>query len=267
MPTIEVVRDMYTKMKVKKRIEANRIIGTLGFRQHYSSHPFRHAWNLCGHPVYWWVMKMAVETKYIEKILLWTEDKEAQEVARKMSDKFVIFDRTIEECKEPMWKFVDDLKSEKSRINTQESWVKRDKEIKELLGFEPTLMVHYAAKQPLVKTENVTKLIEKYFEDDIAESAKMMVKMNFKTIYIKNPQYPKYFISYFGIQGISSRQEIFDTFIYSMPDIEPYKGRMHSIGQRIVGVVIEEDEYSDIHNEADLELAEYKLMKRLKKIE
>jgi len=264
MPEISTVKNMFTKMKIERRIKGNRIIGTLGFRQHYSSHPFRHAWDLCGHPLYWWVMKMAVETKYLEKILLWTEDKEAQKVAREMSDKFVIFNRTVEECKEPMWEFVDDLKSIKSRINTQKSWIERDKEIRALLGFEPTLMVNYAANQPLVRPENVTKLIEKYFEDDTAESARMMVKTEFKTVYIRHPKYPEYFIPYFDIQ-CSSRQELFDTFFYAMPNIEPYKGKIHSMAQRTVGVEIGKDEYADIHNEDDLALAEWKLKQRLEK--
>jgi len=264
MPTIKTVREMYTRMKIERRIAANRIVGTMGFRAHFSSTPDRHSWDLCGRPVYWWTMKTAMETKYIEKIVVWTDDKKAQEVARKMSDKFVIYDRALEECKEPMWRFVDDLKTNKSRVNTQRPWRERGKEIRELLGFEPTLFVYFIANQPLIRAGSVTKLIEKYFEDDIAEWAALVTRTRQGAIYIKHPEYPEYLIPIFNTNIGATRQERLGTYALLGPSIQPYL-TLHSMARRIVYVEIGEDERVDVHSKDDLELAEYKMRKRLER--
>lgn len=267
MANVDTVREMATKLKIEKRIKGNRIVGALGFRQHFSSHPNRHSWNICGHPVYWWVMKQAVETKYLEKILLWTEDKEAQKIAKEMSDKFVVINREIEECKEPMWEFVDDLKSNNSRVNNIRPlfghWSDRDDEIKKALGFEPTLFVWFQANQPLIRATSVTKMIEKYFEDDIAECSVLAIK-NYHPphFFIQDPNYPEYLIQIgFGTQ-YTTRQERPDTFTPIGPSISS-TAKIYSISTRMVYVEVNRDEFADIHNEEDLEYAEYKMKKRI----
>jgi len=263
MSRVDVVREMHTRMKIKRRIDANRIAGAMGFREHFSSHPGRHSWTLCGHPVYWWVMKMATEVKYIEKVVVFTEDKKAQETAREMSDKFVIFNRTMEECKEPMWRFVDDLKTNKSRINTLGDWVDRP-EVKELLGFEPTLFVYLQANQPLVRARTVTRQIEKYFEDDIAEAVYAAVKDYYPaSFYIRDPEFPEYLIRCGFIGG--SRQEEPTTYKPFGHPIMPYKNRIISLTTRMAFVEVGKDEVSDIHDEEDLAWAEFKMRRRLEK--
>jgi len=267
MSGVEVTRAMYTKMKRERRIKANRIVGIIGFRQHFSSHPNRHSWDLCGHPLYWWVMKCAIETKYIKKILFWTEDKKAQDVARKMSDKFAIINRTVEECREPMWKFVDDLKSFNSRVNhirpPFEFWANRDEEVKEALGFEPTLYVYFATNQPLVRAESVTRLIEAYFEDDIAENARMVLRDYQEPFFwTPDPAHPEYMIVW-GFTGYAGRQARPTTLTPFGPDIITYRGRMHSMAYRTRYIIVGEDEYADIHNEDDLELARVKMKRRI----
>jgi len=265
MPQIDIVRDMYTRMKIKKRIEANRIIGTMGFRDHFSSHSGRHSWDLCGHPVYWWVLKAAANTKYLEKILLWTEVEQAWKDAREMSDKFVIWKRSIEECKEPMWKFVDDLKGLKSRVNTQENWLYRNEKIKELLGFEPTIRVSFQANQPLIRAESVTRLIEKYFEDDIAERAAMVAKIAFPTFHMRQPGYPEYLVPIFEFSYFGNRQERPEIYDVIGSSIQLYTDRLHSMSERMAFVEVGADEKSDIHDEEDLELAILKMRKRLER--
>lgn len=101
--------------KIQKRIKANKIIGFMAFRDHYSSTPGRHSWLLCGKPIYWWKMREALKSKYLQKIVVWTEVKEAWQVATKMSDKFVILKRRLEECRELTYRVVDDLKTPLSR--------------------------------------------------------------------------------------------------------------------------------------------------------
>jgi len=265
MPRIDYVRKMYLEMKVKKRIEANRIIGMIAFRNHFSSHPGRHSWDLCGHPVYWWALKAAVNTKYLEKIILWTEVEQAWKDAREMSDKFVIWKRSIEECKEPMWEFVDDLKGLKSRVNTQEKWNYKDEEIKELLGFEPTIKVIFIANQPLIRAESYTKMIEKYFEDDIAERAVIATRIDYPNLHMRHPDYPEYLLPMPVFGGFMTRQENPESYDVFGASINPYLFRIHSMSTRIVYIEVGEDERLDLHNEEDLELARFKMRKRLEK--
>ncbi|GAI73238.1 unnamed protein product, partial [marine sediment metagenome] len=169
----KIEQSLITKAKIERRIKANRIIGRIVFRNHFSSHPGRHSWDLCGHPVYRWTFKAAMDCKYLEKITVWTEVEEALEMARKMSDKFVTFKRSIEECKEPAWRIVDDLKTPTSRIPL---WGITPEMIEEKLGFQPTLQVNFSVCHPLETTESINKLVEKYFEDDMAERVYLVYK-------------------------------------------------------------------------------------------
>ncbi len=265
MPRIDIVREMYTRMKIKKRIEANRIIGRIGFRNHFSSHPGRHSWDLCGHPIYWWVFKTAVNTKYLEKIILWTEEERAWKDAREMSDKFVIIKRSIEECKEPQWKFVDDLKSSQSRVDIPSRGWPSDKEIKELLGFEPTVVVNFPANQPLIKAKSCARMIEKYFEDDIAEVAVIATRILYPNLHMRHPNYPEYLLPMPIFGGLTTRQERPENYNVFGPTIQPYYGKVLTMSERKVFVEVGEDERLDLHDEEDLELARFKMGKRLER--
>lgn len=265
---IEADRKMALAIRTRGRIEANRIVGIMGFRQRFSSHEFRHAWDLCGHPVYWWVMKCAVETKYIEKILLWTDDPDAGKAATEMSDKFVVIPRSVEECKEPLWKFVDDRKSMKSRVNhirpPFEGWSGREKELEEALGFEPTLFVFFASNQPLIRAKSLTRLIELYFEDDIAESAHLAIRdMQPPYFFMPDPGHPEYMVPCGFYTGRTGRQERPTTLTPIGHSIVAYKSRIYSIPDRMLYLEVGENQWADIHDEDDLELARLKMEKRL----
>lgn len=263
MPEISIVRKMHLQMKVKKRIEANRIIGVMGFRNHFSSHPGRHSWDLCGHPVYWWVLKLAAETKYIEKILLWTEVEQAWKDAEEMSDKFVIWKRSIEECREPQWEFLDDLKTSTSRRNLQESWLLRKDKVEKLLGFRPTKVVDFAANEPLIRVEGVNRMIERYFEDDIAEESMMMVRKECPWFYTRNPKYPEYLMHVYHCSWFETRQEYPDCFSSCGSTLLPFPADKVSSSNRVVFVEVGQDQICDIHNEEDLELARLRMQRRL----
>ena len=259
---VEEVRKMHLKMKVQKRIEASRIVGVIGFRDHFSSHPERHSWDLCGHPVYWWVLKLASETNYLKKILLWTEVEEAWKDAKEMSDKFIIMKRTIEECREPTWEFIDDLKIAKSRRATQKWSLYREEEVNKLLGFEPTAQIVFGANKPFVRTKSVNRMIERYFEDDITEQTKMVTKNHHLFCYLKDPNYPEYIIPIFEFSCFNRRQERPEAYIDCGAGILNYYDIDTS--NRITYIEVGRDECVDIHDEEDLELAKFYMEKRLK---
>lgn len=259
---IDIVRDIHTKMKVKKRIEANRIVGVIGFRDHFSSHPGRHSWDLCGHPVYWWALKTMAEVKYIEKILLWTEVEQAWEDARKISDKFVIWKRPVEECVEPTWYFADDLKTLKSRVTIYENWTFRKEEIKNLLGFEPTVKLIIGANRPLVRAKSVNRLIERYFEDDIAEMAMLVTKNRHPCFHMRHPDYPQYTIPMFEFSNYNTRQEYPSFYICCGAGLVSLS--KVNTSRRATYIEVGREEEVDIHDEGDLELARFYMEKRLK---
>lgn len=253
---------MELSKKVKKRIEANRIVGYMLFRDHFSSHPSKHSWDLCGHPVYYWQMKAAAESKYLEKIILWTEVEEAWKSAREMSDKFIVVKRKLEECKEPEWETVDDLKTPISRISLCPGAPGESRGvplIKKTLGFSPTV-VHLVACAPLITSEDIDRLIEKYFENDIAERAYLVSRVEAR-LYICNVQNPQYLFPIWNFQN-TKRQDFPPLYKLLGTMIISYMGMGRS---RWIYVEIPPERAVDIHNQTDLELARFYLEKRQKK--
>ena len=250
--------------KIQKRIKANRIFGTICFRDHFCSHPGRHSWDLCEHPLYYWKMKAAMESKYLEKILLFTEVEEAWQLAKKMSDKFVVKKRTLKECREPEWIVVDDLKTSRSRKSVYSGDFNRiagdvSKTIIKLLGFEPTIRVNLSACCPLETADDIDKLIERYFEDDLAEQAWIVYK-TLSCLVMKNPKNPKYLLRLFNIAIRQFGPQLYlltGTFIRSYE----WTGR-----EKGVYIEIPPERGIDIHNKKNLELAEFYMRKRLDKL-
>lgn len=251
--------------KIEKRIKANKIFGYIPIRDHFGSHPGRMQWDLCGHPLFYWMLKAAAESKYLEKVVIWTEMKNAKKIASEISDKLIVIKRTLEECKEPMWTFVDDLKTPKSKV-WRYSICSQPEKITQALVFEPTLSALMSANCPLVQAKSIDKLIEKYFEDDWAETA-VLVRKTGPNTWRKNPFLPQYLLPVWHSPGIlRNRQEYEQLYEIGGIQIFFYRG----IGNFRYGQTVfwEEawEEGIEVHNEEDLELARFYMGKRLEKL-
>lgn len=250
--------------KINKRIRANRIVGYTRFRDHYCSHPGRHGWDLCGEPMYYWALKAAVEVKYFEKIILFTEVKEAQTRAKKLSDKFVIVPRKLEECREPEWITLDDLKTPNSRkpiSDAIESWgsQKRAEFITKVTGIEYPVVVFFPASNPLLRSKSIERLIERYFEHDSAELATIVTRTS-GYLFTQNLMRPE-FLWPVWCELYTGRQNHPPLYRGSGAHIYTYE----RVGfRRTVFIEVPFEEGIDIHDKEDLELAEFYMGKRLR---
>jgi len=266
MDAIEKIQqEQVIEAKIQRRIKANRIVGSMRFRDHFGSSPGRMTWDLCGHPLYWWKLKAAMDSKYMEKIIVYTEVDEALETAKKMSDKFVPMKRNIEECREPIWKIVDDLKTPNSRVNiissqgtgkNENQTIERDKKI----GFVPSLYVGLSPCHPLETTENLDKMIEKYYEDDLAETACMVSEIP-PFLCTKDPNNSQYLLPVWHFSNLVRRQQY--PILYRLSGSRIVSYEQPSQGQRMAFIEIPEEEGIEVHSEKDLKLAKFYLKARL----
>lgn len=251
--------------KLERRLKANRVAGFVYFRDHYGSEPGKHSWDLCGRPVYYWTLRAALECKYLEKILVWTEVEEALNMARKMSDKFIVVKRKLSECVEPEFTEIDDLRtpqSEKSIYSgihrfawTSGFW---GREAEDVFGFIPSAIMDLCACAPLAIGSDFDRLVEAYFSVDGVQTAEF-VQMIESPVLIKTGEYGQ---RLWGI-GMPRQQTIPKLYILT-------GGRLVGINKGIYYrrwntalVEIPQERSVDIHSKEDLVLAEFYLKRRL----
>ena len=258
----EIEEQEILKAKVRRRVSANCIVALVVFRDHHSSVPGKNSWDLCGKPVYYWSIKAAVESKYLEKVLVWTEVKGVREVLGDMLDKIVFIDRTIDECREPPWKIMNDLKRYDSRVDTGSVVVVQNllgDRIKNALDFDPTLLLKFQVNRPLVRTGTFDRVVERYFEDDIAERCMAVSEID-RVTWQNHPDQSKYIVR----SGLSNfavrRQELPAMYVSAGPYITSYEW---TGTQRTVYVVVPYLESIEIHSVDDMEIAELLMKKRL----
>lgn len=247
---------MMQQRKLKKLLtnSTERIIGFISFRDHYSSHPGRNSWELCGHPIYYWTFKAALESVYFEKIIVWTEVKAALEMAEKMSPRFVVIERPLRECREPEWK---DGHSIYSNIHRRQ-WLigQGQEEAEQILGFKPTIMVNFHPDSPLRTEKDVDKLIKTYLDTNIP-----FIHLGIRLPHAVYFQDRNFAYRAFWPWGI--RRQDMPILAYLPEGTRLYKlPRDFSVGREWIVEIPFENSIS-IHSKKDLELARFYMEKRL----
>lgn len=249
--------------KIRKRIKANRVFAYLPIRDHFGSHPGRMQWDLCGHPMFYWALKAAAGSKHLEKVLVWTEMENAEAIAKQISDKIIILKRTLEECKEPMYVIVDDLKTPQSVV-PRYSVISQPRKVPEALGFEPTFMLVVASNLPLVQSKDLDMMIERYFDDDEACMA-VLVRHIDPNIWKKNPLAPQYMLPAWGAPPATNNRQEYEQ-PYQVCGVRGYA--YQGIGKPKFGKStfweVSWEAGIDVHSKEDLELAEFYMRRRLR---
>lgn len=231
-----------------------RIIGFFFFRDHYSSHPGKHSWELCGYPIYYWAFKAALESVYFEKIIAWTEVKAGLEMAEKMSPRFVAVERPLRECREPEWENGHSIYSNIHR--RQWNVGQGEEEAEQILGFKPTIMVRLLADSPLTTTEDIDKLIKTYLDTNIP----------FIHLGTRLP-HPVYFqdanFAYPAFSLLGIRRQDMSILAYLPQGTRLFKVPRDFSTQREWMVEIPFENAINIHSKKELELAEFYMEKRL----
>jgi len=181
---------------------------------------------------------------------------------RGLSDKIIFAERTLEECKEPTWKIVDDLKRHDSRVDVCTHSVIQNLlagKMREALGFEPTVLLRFASNYPLQKTETFDKVVEKYFEDDLAEECRTMTEVH-RYLWQHHPEQPQYLVRTGFSHHANRRQAMPAIYTPAGPYITSYQWTGM---KRVAYVLVPRSEGIEIHNKEDLELARLYMEKRL----
>jgi len=247
-------RESLRKAKIAKRIEANNIVGFMRFRDYGGSQPGRHSWILAGKPLYYWKMKVACDCKYLDKVIVFTDIKEALKMAEEMSDKFVPIEQSLTEALEPSYVFVDDLKTPQSRRITERTF----EELAASIGLKDPVKVYLNVPSPLESTQSITKLIEWYFGDDIAEVA-MIATLTEGPHWTLDPRNPKYGMPLWYYFKARQMRPLLYRVGGSRIEMYPWHNR-----QRTLLVPIPEWEVFEVHSREDLERAELFFNRRLK---
>lgn len=233
-----------------------RIIGFIHFRDHYSSNPGKHSWELCGHPVYYWTFKAALQSVYLEKIIVWTEVKAALQMAKEMSARFITIERPLRECREPEWKNGHSIYSNIHR--RQWNVGQREEEAEQILGFKPTVMVRLIADSPLITAEDIDKLIKTFLDTNIP-----FIHLGTK---LSNPvYYQDILFAYPGLSLMGIRRQDSSILTYLDQGTRLFKVPRDFSTQREWIVEIPFENAINIHTKEDLELAEFYMKKRVKK--
>lgn len=267
MPIDKVEKELrreFERERMLKRIKANTITVVTGFRDHFCTHPGRHSWDICGHPLYYWSLKAILGSKYVQKLFLSTEVEEVLEMGTKMSDKFVPMGRTLKACKEPMSVIIDDLKtpsSRKGRVPVEFMDAVKKKE-KELFGDEvEPVRVAPMICYPLVTSESIDRLIEAYFSDPFVDKAQLVYKCC-HSLYMKDPT-SEYFMDVAPFaHSFGRRQQGFQMY-HSAGSFMPYFPK-YSQG-RTVCVEVPIDEGFEVGDEEELRIARIFMKARLEK--
>lgn len=216
--------------------------------------------------MYYWALKTAAEVKYFEKIVLYTEVEEAWARAKRLSDRFVIVPRKIEECREPEWIVTDDLKRPNSRRSVYSDGLdKQDGReqtefIGRVTGIEHPVVVALSADHPLSRSKSIERLIECYFEHDSAEVAKIVERIP-GYVFTQNLVHPEFLWPVWWSPD-AERQNQPPLYRSTGTLIVTYQNTGR---RRPVFVEVPFKEGIDVHNKEDLELAKFYMEKRFKK--
>lgn len=257
--------------ELEKEIKSYNIISLTGVRatgSQYGQHPYRCLWDLCGKPLIQWMLEAIQGSKYIDKVVVATEDRKIADVVEKLGATVVI---------KPFWMSLDishryalnkfaekkprSLRAKDSGIHTSAGWYILSY-LEELESYDPDIFLITSANEPLGTTETADKLIEAFFKDKEANEAICLHPMD-GYLHTINPKTNRP-VAILGEFGIDHQLTI--------PIYRPGPFRVcgspaiiTSGGLKKAYIIVPEEEGADIHTREDLFKAECYMRRRLER--
>lgn len=224
------MKDFYKK-------KSEKVVGWFGARCFGSSTPNRLLWDLCGKPLFYWSVKNACMSKFInDKILVHTESEKLRKIAEQAArdtnseGKIIFTDRTYEQCRDMAEYSPPDY-------------------IKSLLGYDEEVVVHLASNYPLIKSIYIDKIIDKFYSDFNAREVMLVNEAEVGNFTV----YPKgYLFPVFDSPWIGQRQKYPPLFKKAGIAVWQFPERKYG---SVAYVEIPKYEGIDIHNKNDLIVA------------
>ena len=236
----------------------------------HASHDQRCLWPLCGKPMIQWALEVAKASKYVNKVVLSCEDPEVLDVGKKIG--VTVIPRVLTTVfNEPRDYNSGIFQRElpRSLFSGEPSVYTNYRDycfyyLKEYESYVPHIQVGVAANEPLGRTESLDRLIEAFFEDEEADHGICFYPI-MPDIHIINPitNRPVPVLQSAGVDRQKS------TPLYRSGALSIFgKASKVSYGHsRLAYIIVSPDEGLDVHDEEDLELAEFYMKKRQKEKE
>lgn len=257
--------------ELEKEIKRYNIISLTGVRasgSQYSKHPYRCLWDLCGKPLIQWMIESVQGSKYIDKVVIATEDRKIADVVEKLGATVVI---------KPFWMSLDishryslnkfaekkprSLRAKDSGIHTSAGWYILSY-LEELEAYDPDIFLVASANECMGTTETADRLIEAFFKDKEASEAMCLYPVD-GYLHTINPKTNRP-VTILGEQGVDKQLTI--------PIYRPGAFRVcgspaivTSGGLKKTHIMVPEEEGADIHNKEDLFKAECYMRRRLER--
>lgn len=259
--------------QLEKEISNYQILACMSVRARGSTHgehPRRCLWDICGKPMIQWALEPVIQCKYIDKIVVCTEDRQIKDVVEKLGVK--VIDRPLFQA----YAFPRDYMSGlfgrlKSRSITQQAslvytelpeyvlyWLEKEE------NWTPDIYLNVTANLPMVSVEIVNRVIETFFKDKEATEVRTFSRIS-GAPWMLNPTTNR-LMPLFDLCPLD--RQLYPKLYTSGPYfLIGHPQKSSSQGRRGAAVYIESEEGMDVHTEEDLFLARYYMERRLKRQE
>jgi len=230
------------------------------------SHGRRCLWDICGKTSLRWVLEAVTGSRYIDKVVVTTEDEEIAKEAEKVGATVVVrpfytsadFPRDFERGTFGRIK-------PRSLIHTKPEVYTNPKSYTlyylEKTGYVPDLILTADANRPMITPELVDRVIEAFFQDREATAATTFYPI-LPYIYVLNPKVNR-IVPLFTTKF--DRQEALPLYGNGPLTLEGLPSYSSSQGLKVAPVFITREEGLDMHDEEDLFLARVYMKRRLEK--
>jgi len=252
-------------------IKKYNIVGFGGARKQgslHAEHPNRCLWEICGKPCVQWVLEAGLASKYIDKVVFATESKEIREVVEGLG--VTVIDR-------PYYQALD-----LPRDYTKGPFARRkarsllsvvsptyisvgayiDDYLEKVEGYVADIWVQLPANGPMITTEIIDRMIEKFFEDEEATLVECYYAIS-PNLFTLNPTTDRMF-PVFHVGGMD-KQAYPPLFRHSGGYVRGAASKVTMGGMTEAYIIIKPEEGLDMHNEEDLFLARAYMARRLER--
>lgn len=251
-----------------KRYNILGFSGARGTGSLYSEHPNRCLWDICGKPSVQWALEAGLNSKYVDRVAFATESQEIKEVVETLG--VTVVDRPYYQTLDLPRDYKNGAfarKKPRSRLSrvpavfmSVEAYIEWYMEKVE--DYVADIIVQLPANAPMLTTEIVDRMIEKFFEDEEA----LVVNCYYPImpyVFTLNSMTDRIFPLF--VQGGLDKQMYPPFFRKGMGRVEGAPSKATMGGGVEAHIIIKPEEGLDMHNAEDLFLARCYMERRLER--
>jgi len=224
-----------------------KVIARMMARGNGSTLKRKNAYPILGKPMLWWSLTEAKKASFIDDIFVWTEDEELAQITRDCGC------HVIPRSRDQIF-----YHGGFSDPNKWSSYM--DEYIMSKCGTLGDIRVSLNCNYCLMTAEILENMFVRLMEDRAADTIIPVTKVD-PYLYMENPKTRCLFPIW--VHPGLDRQDYPDLFRAGGISIRHTKRGIHNFGQRMLYYEVAPEYLLDVHDEGDVKLAEYYLMRRL----